>query len=168
METGTMTIVDERFIAAPAGSCLRVAADVERWPDILPHYRYVRFLQKETLGRGTVAMSAWRHFGGPLRWPTWWTSEMRTDPDTPAVHYRHIAGITRGMTVTWSFAPRDNGTHVRITHTWNGPPWPLIGGTAWKRVIAPFFVSVIAQRTLAGVAAEAERTVRAPDGAAHT
>jgi len=163
-----MTIVDERFIAAPAGSCFHVAADVERWPDILPHYRYVRFLDKDTLGHGVVAMSAWRDFGGPLRWPTWWTSEMHADPDTPAVHYRHIAGITRGMTVTWSFMARADGTLVRVTHTWQGPPWPLIGGIAWKHVIAPFFVSAIAQRTLAGIAAEVERATQARDGAART
>jgi ribosome-associated toxin RatA of RatAB toxin-antitoxin module len=163
-----MTIVDERFIAAPAGSCFRVAADVERWPDILPHYRYVRFLEKDTFGRGVVAMSAWRDFGGPLRWPTWWTSQMRAEPDVPAVHYQHIAGITRGMTVTWSFVPRTGGTHVSITHEWHGPPWPLIGGIAWKHVIAPFFVSVIAQRTLAGVAAEAERVVTLHDGVVRT
>jgi hypothetical protein len=86
----------------------------------------------------------------------------------PAVHYQHIAGITRGMTVTWSFAPRTGGTHVSISHEWHGPRWPLIGGIAWKHVIAPFFVSVIAQRTLAGVAAEAERVVTLRDGVART
>ena len=164
-----MTIVDERFIAAPAESCFRVAADVERWPEILPHYRYVRFLRKRGFGTGTVAMSATRDFGGPLRWPTWWTSEMRVEADKPAVHYRHIAGITRGMTVTWSFAPRSNGTHVVITHTWSGPRWPLIGGFAWKHVIAPYFVSAIARRTLAGVAAAAEQAnAESGAGAVHS
>lgn len=153
-----MTIVDERFIAAPARSCFRVAADVERWPVILPHYRFVRFLEKHDFGVGRVEMSAWRDFGGPLRWPTWWLSEMRSDAAAPAVHYRHVDGITRGMDVTWSFEPRANGTHVRIAHTWDGPAWPVIGALAWKGVIAPHFVSAIATRTLAGVAAEAERT----------
>lgn len=152
-----MTIVDERFVAAPVHDCFRVAADVERWPDILPHYRFVRFRDKAAFGTGTVEMSAWRDFGGPLRWPTWWLSRMHVDDAAPAVHYRHIDGITRGMDVIWSFEPREEGTHVRILHTWDGPAWPLIGGIAWHAVIAPHFVSAIAQRTLAGVGAEAER-----------
>lgn len=152
-----MTIVDERFIAAPAETCFRVAADVERWPEILPHYRWVRFHERTNPAEGRVEMAAWRDFGGPLRWPTWWVSEMRIDESEPAVHYRHIDGITTGMVVKWAFEPRPEGTHVRITHAWSGPRWPLIGGLAWRLVIAPRFVSAIAGRTLAGVAAEAER-----------
>jgi hypothetical protein len=54
----------------------------------------------------------------------------------------------------------ERGTHVRITHAWDGPRWPLIGGLAWQLVIGPHFVSFIAGRTLAGVAREAERRVR--------
>lgn len=156
-----MTIVDERFISAPAETCFRVAADVERWPDILPHYRHVRFHEKRGFGRGRVEMAAWRDFFGPVRWPTWWVSEMSVDEAEPAVHYRHVAGITSGMIVKWSFTPRAGGTHVSITHAWEGPRWPLIGGIAWRFVIAPYFVSVIATRTLAGVAAEAEQRARA-------
>jgi hypothetical protein len=152
-----MTILDERFMRAPADVCFQVAADVERWPDILPHYRHVRFHERRAFGRGRVEMAAWRDFGGPVRYPTWWVSEMHADEAEPAVHYRHVGGITRGMDVTWRFDPADGGTLVRITHAWAGPPWPLIGAFAWRSVIAPHFVSAIAQRTLAGVAAEAER-----------
>jgi hypothetical protein len=64
------------------------------------------------------------------------------------------------MDVKWSFEAHQSGTHVRITHAWNGPPWPVIGGLAWKHVIGPHFVSFIASRTLAGVAREAERRAR--------
>jgi ribosome-associated toxin RatA of RatAB toxin-antitoxin module len=159
-----MTILDERFMRAPPDVCFHVAADVERWPDILPHYRRVRFQERRAFGSGRVEMAAWRDFGGPVRYPTWWVSDMRADAAEPAVHYRHVDGITRGMDVKWMFEPADGGTLVRITHAWNGPPWPLIGGFAWRSVIAPHFVSAIAQRTLAGVAAEAER--RATHGVA--
>jgi len=103
-------------------------------------------------------MAAWRHFPARLRYPTWWVSDMRVDVSAPAVHYRHIDGITRGMDVVWEFH-RESGdrTHVRIVHDWRGPPWPLIGGAAANLVIGPHFISAIAQRTLAGVSAEAER-----------
>lgn len=153
-----MTIVDEHVMHAPAAICLRVAADVEKWPEILPHYRWVRFHEQDGFGNGIVEMAAWRDFAGPLRYPTWWLSEMRTDPDEPAVHYTHVDGITQGMIVKWAFHPRTDGTtHVRLTHAWDGPAWPLVGGFAWRHVIAPHFVSFIARRTLAGVAAGAER-----------
>jgi ribosome-associated toxin RatA of RatAB toxin-antitoxin module len=155
-----MTTVDERFVAAPPSVCFRVAADVERWPDILPHYRHVRFHRREAFGTGRVEMAAWRDFAGPLRYPTWWVSDMHVAEDEPAMYFTHVDGITRRMEVKWSFEPRDNGTHVRITHSWDGPRWPLIGGIAWRLVIGPVFVSAIAQRTLAGVAAEAERVAR--------
>jgi ribosome-associated toxin RatA of RatAB toxin-antitoxin module len=155
-----MIIRDERLVAAPPELCFRIAADVERWPDILPHYRYVRARERASPTNAIVEMAAWRGFVGPIRYPTWWVSEMRVDEAEPAVHYRHIDGITKGMIVKWWFEERDGGTWIRITHAWDGPRWPLIGGLAWRLVIAPFFVHVIASRTLAGVRAEAERQAR--------
>lgn len=156
-ETATVMILDERTVRAPVATCFRVAADVERWPDILEHYRWVRFQQRQAFGTGRVEMAAWRDFGGPLRYPTWWVSDMRIDEAEPAVFYRHVEGITRGMDVEWRFEPHPDGTRVWITHAWDGPAWPLIGSLAWRAIIAPHFVSAIAQRTLAGVGAEAER-----------
>lgn len=152
-----MITVDEKLMRAPADDCFRVAADVERWPEILPHYRWVRFSEKQSFGRGRVEMAAWRDFAGPLRYPTWWESEMDARPDEPAVRYHHVNGITRGMDVIWEFHEQSGGTLVRIVHEWDGPGWPLIGKIAAEHVIGPHFVSVIASRTLAGVAAEAER-----------
>lgn len=148
---------DQHVTLAPADVVFRVAADVERWPQILPHYRWVRFSEKDGFGRGVVEMAAWRDFAGPLRWPTWWKSEMEADPEEPIVRYRHIDGITRGMGVQWLFLPAEKGTVIRIVHEWDGPGWPLIGRFAANRVIGPHFVSFIAQRTLRGVCAEAER-----------
>jgi hypothetical protein len=151
--------IDEHFMKAPPDVCFRVAADVERWPAILPHYRWVRFHDKQGFGTGRVEMSAWRDFAGPLRYPTWWVSDMYVASAEPAIYFTHVDGITTGMDVKWSFEQRGTGTHVRITHAWKGPPWPLIGGIAWNGVIGPHFVSVIARRTLDGVAREAERHV---------
>ena len=152
-----MTTIDELLMRAPAETCFRIAADVERWPEILPHYRWVRFLDRRGFGHGRVEMAAWREFAGPARYPTWWVSEMNCDPAEPAVYYKHVRGITRGMEVKWTFEPRGAATHVRITHAWDGPAWPLVGRFAWEQVIGPHFVSAIASRTLRGVAAEAER-----------
>lgn len=162
-----MRTIDERLMRAPVSLCFQVAADVEQWPRILPHYRWVRFRTRSGFGRGRVEMAAWREFGDraggavALRWPTWWVSDMRADSAEPAVFYVHVQGITRGMAVKWTFRPEPAGTLVRIVHEWRGPAWPLVGRLAADGIIGPGFVSAIARRTLMGVAAEAERLAAA-------
>ena len=157
-----MRTLDERTADAPADVCFRTAADVERWPEILPHYRWVRFREREAFATGVVEMAAWRHFG-PLAWPTWWVSEMEHDAEARTVTYRHIDGITRGMDVVWRVEDLGDGrSHLSIVHEWDGPAWPLISSIAADAVIGPHFVSFIAGRTLAGVAAAAERVATEP------
>jgi hypothetical protein len=151
-----MCTVDELLVRAPLRRIFEFAREVDRWPEHLPHYRAVRFIQRATDGGGLVEMSAWRPFGS-VRWPTWWTSEMSVSESEPNVRFRHVAGITTGMDVEWSFTRRGSDTLVRIVHLWNGPPWPLVGTVAAKAVIGPVFVHGIASRTLAGLAAVAER-----------
>lgn len=177
---------------APLEPCLRAASEVERWPEILPHYREVRFRRKDGPGAGRVYMSAFRHFG-PLPYPTWWESEMVTDVEAGEIRYRHVDGITEGMDVLWDLeeiesppraddgeapaggggAPADppgagaasgeagRATRIVVLHDWEGPGWPLIGGFAARRVIGPHFIRVVADRTLAGIRAEAEGLHRA-------
>lgn len=160
-----MRTVDERVVRAPLATIFALAADVERWPEHLRHYRYVRFRERDGRGGGVVEMSANRPFR-PIDWPTWWTSEMAVAlpesdaTEAPWIRFRHIRGITTGMDVEWSFRQIEDATHVRIVHVWNGPPWWLIGGIAAVGVIGPVFVHGIASRTLAGLAAAAERIVR--------
>lgn len=149
-----MRTVDKRFIAAPPERVFQFAKDVERWPEILSHYRYVRLLEARP-GGGIVAMSANRPFG-PINWPTWWTSEMWVDPARMEVRYHHVRGITRDMDVLWTVVPREGGSHVTIVHEWRGPNWPLIRIPAAEWVIGPVFIHGIATRTLAGIARAAE------------
>jgi ribosome-associated toxin RatA of RatAB toxin-antitoxin module len=149
-----MITVDERRVAAPLEQVFARAADVEKWPAILPHYRYVRMQERRPDG-GIVEMSANRPFG-PLNWPTWWASEMWIDPARHEVRYHHIRGITRGMDVVWRLVPDGDGTHVSIVHEWQGPAWPLLRYPAAEWVIGPVFVHGIASRTLLGIARAAE------------
>jgi ribosome-associated toxin RatA of RatAB toxin-antitoxin module len=150
-----MRTVDRAPARARLDRVFAVAADVERWPAILPHYRWVRFLERRPTG-GIVEMAASRPFG-PVGWPTWWVSEMELDPVGRRVRYRHIRGITTGMDVEWRVDGRDGEARVEIVHEWRGPRWPLIGGLAANAVIGPVFIHGIASRTLAGVCREAER-----------
>lgn len=152
-----MITVDTLHVRAPIAPVYEAARSVERWPEWLAHYRWVRFHEKRADG-GLVEMAAWRPFGPFVpQWPTWWMSEMTCEPDAPRIRYTHVRGITRGMDVAWDFVPENGGTRVTITHQWNGPPWPVIGALAADVVIGPVFVHGIASRTLAGIAAQAER-----------
>jgi hypothetical protein len=150
-----MRTVDEYVVRAPVNVIFELAVQVERWPELLPHYRFVRFRERSSDGGGIVEMAANRLFG-PIPWPTWWCSEMRVDFDSPAIRFKHIGGITTGMDVEWQFHAVPNGTRARILHLWSGPSWPLIGGFAATSVIGPVFVQAIASRTLASLARAAE------------
>ena len=157
-----MRTVDQRVVRAPPAVVWRHAVDVEHWPGILSHYRWVTRTAGSAAADGTVEMAAWRPFG-PFRWPTWWRSAMEVDAARRRITYRHIAGITTGMDVLWTIEPTaEDWSNVTIVHEWNGPRWPLIGGLAASQVIGPVFVHGIASRTLAGIAAAAEGTTHSP------
>lgn len=150
-----MRTVDRQRFEAPFATVWRLAAEVERWPERLAHYRDVRRVQGAPGADGVVEMAAWRPFG-PLRWPTWWRSEMQLDEARGEIRYRHVAGITRGMAVCWRIEPQDEGwCDVTIVHEWDGPPWPGLRRLAAEGVIGPVFVHGIASRTLAGLARHA-------------
>jgi hypothetical protein len=163
-----MEVVDDEFVHAPVATIFDLARNVEQWPSHLAHYRYVRFRSRRPDGGGLVEMSAFRPFefarrpspGLRINWPTWWLSEMSVSATRPAIRFRHVGGITKGMEVEWTFVPSPTGTHVRIVHVWDGPHLPLIGRWAAVYLIGPVFVHGIASRTLAGLASVAERKAK--------
>jgi len=142
--------VDRVHVRAALDRVFALASTVERWPAILPHYRWVRRLEGDL-----VEMAAWRPFG-ILQYPTWWVSEMTVDRAAGQIRYRHVRGITRGMDVVWQLAERDGGVAVEVVHVWDGPRWPLVGRVAANLVIGPVFIHGIASRTLAGIKRAAE------------
>ena len=154
-----MTTVDEQEVHAPLLTMFTLAKDVERWPALLRHYKFVRYVERRRDGGGIVDMSANRPFG-IVQWPTWWRSRMQVlgAGAMPSIRFAHIDGITRGMEVEWSFRATPAGCHVRIVHMWGGPAVPLLGSSAATMVIGPVFVHGIASRTLAGLAEHAERS----------
>jgi len=148
-----MLTVDRIVIRAPVERVFQVAADIERWPQILAHYRWVRFLERPATGReAIVEMAAWRPFG-PLRYPASWVSRMTVDRPAGEIRYRHLRGITRGMDVVWRLVAAGHGAaaEVAVEHSWGGPPWPLVGSSIARLIIGPVFVRGIASRTLAGI-----------------
>jgi hypothetical protein len=120
-----------------------LAVATERWPEILPHYRWVTVLE----GGGdhkTVEMAAKRDFI-PVKWRA--RQDVERDGPTPIIRFHHIGGVTKGMDVAWTFAPGPDGVAVTIDHDFD-PPWPVVGGVVADRIIGPQFVEAIAGRTL--------------------
>jgi len=140
-----------QLIDAPYERIFALAADVERWPQILPHYRYVRPVPDPN-GERRFAMGARR---GPI--PVTWEAIQRPLPEERRIEFVHTGGVTRGMWVAWRFEERDGGVDVSIEHRLD-LRWPLIGELVARTVIGPQFIEAIAGRTLRRVKALAEGT----------
>jgi ribosome-associated toxin RatA of RatAB toxin-antitoxin module len=126
----------------------QIAAQVDKWPDILPHYRSVRVLQRKKR-RITVEMAARRG-----RIPVSWTAVQEVFP-YERITYKHIKGFTTGMDVTWSFKPAQEAVQVVITHDFS-LAWPVVGGFVSKYIVGALFVRPIASRTLHHIKRTAE------------
>lgn len=126
-------------IAAPWERTFALAADIERWAERLPHYRWVRILERN--GRTTTAEMAARRGWIPLRWRA--VQEVR--PDERRILFTHLAGPARGMRVEWFFEPAPEGVRVGIRHELRWPP-PLDWIAEW--VVGRFFIAHVAGRTL--------------------
>ncbi len=136
-------------MAAPYERIFSLAAEVERWPEILPHSRYVRRLPADD-GTRHFAMGARRGLV-----PVAWAATQRQLPADRRIEFHHTGGVTRGLEVAWRFEPADEGWDVSIEHELD-LRWPLIGRFAAERVIGPHFIDAIAGRTLRTIKGLAE------------
>jgi len=129
------------WIPAAPRDVYELVADLGSWPRLLPHYRYVRILERVN-GTTRAAMSARRG-----RIPVFWEAIQTLDPVTPEIHFNHVRGITRGMEVVWRFLPDRGGTLARVDHELTFRV-PLVGPWLAERVIAREFIEPIVQKTL--------------------
>jgi ribosome-associated toxin RatA of RatAB toxin-antitoxin module len=141
-----------QLMHAPYERVFDLAAEVERWPELLPHYRYVRRLPD--LPERHFEMGASR---GPI--PVRWRAIQRPLPDERRIEFVHTGGVTRGMEVAWRFEERNGALDVSIEHELE-LEWPIIGGFAADHVIGPQFIEAIAGRTLRRVKELAEANGR--------
>jgi ribosome-associated toxin RatA of RatAB toxin-antitoxin module len=130
------------LIRAPRERIFQVVSDLARWPERLPHYRFVRFTGKEPGGRDLVHMSA-RRSGLPISW----FSAYEADAERMELRFEHLRAWTKGMLVVWTLTPTRDGTRVEIVHDL-GFRVPVL---AWlcEPIIGGFFIDNIAARTLA-------------------
>lgn len=152
-------------MAGDLSHIVALASDIERWPEILPHYRRVTLLNGGG-DRKTVAMAARRGWV-PVQWRA--VQEIDRTGTSPVIRFTHIGGVTKGMKVSWTFTPHPNAVSVRIDHEF-APDWPVVGNLVADLIIGPHFVSPIANRTLTTIKAIVEdRDPRfRPDGCARS
>ena len=135
MHTGNSIIMHASRMAI-----FETAANLEVWPQILPHYRYIRYLERAP-DRNLVVMAAVRS-GIPISW----TSEQVIDRKNTEIHFHHLKAWTKGMRVVWTFQETPAGTLVEILHDLkfrNRVLAPLA-----EPIIGGFFIHHIAGRTL--------------------
>ena len=125
---------------APREAIFETAADLSRWPEFLPHYRYIHYYERSP-ERNVVKMAAFRS-GIPVAW----ISEQRIDRGRCEVRFRHLKALTKGMEVVWTFEDTPEGVRVCIVHDLEFR-FPALAPLA-ERVIGGFFVGHIAGRTL--------------------
>ncbi len=146
-------MINEIAIAAPFATIFPLAAATERWPEILPHYRYVRTIGRNGATR-TIEMGASRD-GIPIAW----TAEQTDDAERRSIRFHHVRGWTRGMDVEWRFVETERGTHVTIEHRLQFA-FPFASDLIGEHVVGNFFVHNIANKTLARIKALAEAAAR--------
>jgi ribosome-associated toxin RatA of RatAB toxin-antitoxin module len=135
LHTGNSIIIN-----APRTEIFPIVSDLERWPEHLPHYRYVRITGRDG-ARAIAEMSACR---GSI--PVSWVSAYEADPDAMELHFEHLTKWTKGMIVTWTLTPTRDATRVEIAHHLKFRI-PMLGWLV-EPVIGNF-ISHIASRTLA-------------------
>jgi ribosome-associated toxin RatA of RatAB toxin-antitoxin module len=148
-------------VAAPATLVFALARNVERWPELLPHYASARRLAPpDRDGRLLVRFVA-RRVVVPvlgLAIPVAWRSMTWAETDGCRLRFVHRGGPTHGMDVTWRIIDDGHGgCHVEIEHEFA----PRVPG--WAVLIDRLFTRPIAGRTLASFRAIAEAAAASAD-----
>jgi ribosome-associated toxin RatA of RatAB toxin-antitoxin module len=129
-------------------SIFETAANLELWPKILPHYRYIRYLERSP-DRNLVVMAAMRS-GIPISW----TSEQIIDRDRLEIRFHHLKAFTKGMRVIWTFKEIREGVLVEIAHDLQFRVRFL--APIADKIIGDFFIHNIANKTLRCMKAHVE------------
>ncbi len=134
------------IIHAPVERIFALGANLDAWPRLLPHYRWVTVSSDD--GRVKQAEMAARRDWFPVRWRT----SQVVVPEENRIIFFHTGGITRGMYVEWRLTrlpeSEGGGIHVVIAHDLSYP-LPFLTGWFAHHIVGNLFVAYIAGKTLA-------------------
>ena len=145
-------------VNAPARHVFALVRDVERWPQLLPHYLRAQVVDRDANGGVVAVFIAIRPLLPVvgLGLPVAWRSRVRADASLLRLHFRHLGGVTAGMNVTWRLEDHGGRCHVTIEHDFGDDDSLVFRLRAY--VIDRFFIRSVASRTLATFRALAEAT----------
>ena len=143
------------YIRGSKERIFQLAANIQDWPTLLPHYlEVIVFEQSDDGTRKVVEMAAARDdFPLPGRkFPVRWRSVQVCDPSANRIYFKHLAGVALGMWVVWSLEddPWGRGVAVTIAHDLTYP-WAFLNGWFAQDLVGKQFVEAIAGRTLATI-----------------
>lgn len=119
----------------------QLASDIQDWPIILPHYRYLHV-------RESTATHKLADFGASRDgFPVSWSATQDLFPDENRIEFFHVGGATKGMWVEWRLEKRKNSVFVTIEHRLKYPI-PVLGNLFSKYIVGRLFVENIASKTL--------------------
>lgn len=127
-------------IRAPLEKIFQTTSNLESWPKVLPHYRWIHVLKRD--GNALIVNMAARRGWLPIQWTS------RFEVVDGELHFHHLKSFTRGMDVKWTFTQTGDGVRVRISHELNR--W--YGG-----LLARHFIEPVASRTLAAFKSHLEK-----------
>jgi ribosome-associated toxin RatA of RatAB toxin-antitoxin module len=133
------------FIQASREKIFSTVSQLLRWPEFLPHYRFVKQKESEapsTEGRMRLHMSA---EGGLF--PVSWRAIFWADSSTQQLYFEHVAAFTKGMKVVWQLTPTPDGTLVEIHHELRFRI-PVVG-FLMEPLLQHGFIEPVAKKTLA-------------------
>ncbi len=140
-----ITICGDPEVLAPR--VFQIASDIQDWPKILPHYRYMRILERSESHKLA-------DFGATRDWiPVHWTAWQEIFPDAQRITFEHVRGVTKGMFVEWNLEKRADGVVVKIDHQLS---MPVIGPLFADWLVGKLFVQNIAGKTLKCIKSQLE------------
>ncbi len=150
MQTHNSVVID-----GDLDSVYNYASQVEKWPQILPHYRRVDILEPGARER-LVSMHCIRAFG-PIHWPCKWRAKQNLSPEDGRILFSHVSGPAKGMKVEWKLNRTPKGIETSIHHDLQSKtPW----GRLYAGFIGPVFIQAIAGQTLNRIKALVESEVK--------
>ena len=132
---------NEIVIRAPLETVFQTTSNLLLWPRVLPHYRWVRVLERGT--DGFIVKMAARNGWLPIQW----TSRFTADAAAYELRFQHLKAFTRGMNVKWTYTPTADGVRVQISHEMQRPS--AFGRWFARRILGDLFIRPVATKTLA-------------------
>lgn len=132
------------LIQASRENIFSTVSQLLRWPEYLPHYRFVHQTSSHVHASQDWTCLHMSAEGGLF--PVSWRAIFRADPSKQELYFEHVAAFTKGMKVVWQLTSTSEGTLVEIHHALQ---FRIPGlGFFMEPLLQHGFIEPVAKRTL--------------------